>query len=286
MSETPWVKFYASDWLAGTSGLTSAERGVYITLIALIYENEGPIAYDEARLARRCGCPKAAFAKAFRGLCSEGKMALADGMVSNRRTEKELSARGIRAQKASASANARWRAQADKTEQNQSSENANASAKQCLGDAIQKPEPEEKEEPIGSSQKSDPFDADQPAELTGADDPSGPHTIPQPVGPPPKRRAVSLPANWVPSDRNIADAAERNFSAEEIQHEADRFRDYHLAHGTTFKDWDAGWRTWLGNARKFAGGRGSVARQAAPGRHGQGGSIASIVARRRAEGAV
>lgn len=96
-----------------------------------------------------------------------------------------------------------------------------------------------------------------------------------------RKRAISLPDNWVPSERNVADAQARNFSAEEIQNEADRFRDYHLAKGTTFRDWDAGWRTWLGNARKFGGG--GVARQAAPRGHGRGSSLASIVARRRAE---
>lgn len=68
---------------------------------------------------------------------------------------------------------------------------------------------------------------------------------------PPKRKQA-IPQNWVPSDRNIADATARQFSAKEIEDEAARFRDYHLANGSTFKDWDAAWRTWLGNARRFA----------------------------------
>jgi len=69
------------------------------------------------------------------------------------------------------------------------------------------------------------------------------------------KRAVSLPDGWVPSDRNIEDAMKRDFSTEEINHEAEQFRNYHHAKGSTFKDWDAAWRTWLGNARKFAGAR-------------------------------
>lgn len=67
------------------------------------------------------------------------------------------------------------------------------------------------------------------------------------------RRAVSLPDGWVPSDRNIDDARKRNFTDEEINEQAERFRDYHIARGTTFKDWDAGWRTWLGNVRRWNG---------------------------------
>jgi len=101
---------------------------------------------------------------------------------------------------------------------------------------------------------------------------------------PQAKRATSLPHGWIPSERNVADAYKKNFTDEEISHEADRFRDYHVSRGTTFKDWDAGWRTWLGNARRFAGGR--VAFQAGSIRHGQGSSLASIVARRRADGAV
>lgn len=77
-----------------------------------------------------------------------------------------------------------------------------------------------------------------------------------PDEPPPKRRrSVPIPEAWTPSDRNIADADQRGFSQQEIDHEADRFRDYHLAKGSTFKDWDAAWRTWLGNAARFSGGR-------------------------------
>jgi DNA-binding transcriptional MocR family regulator len=68
-----------------------------------------------------------------------------------------------------------------------------------------------------------------------------------------QKKAIALPENWVPSDKNTADAQERGFTMQEIDHEADQFRNYHLAKGSTFKNWDAAWRTWLGNARKFAG---------------------------------
>lgn len=68
------------------------------------------------------------------------------------------------------------------------------------------------------------------------------------------KRACQLPDGWVPNERNIKDAADRNFSQQEIDHEADQFRNYHHAKGTTYKNWDAAWRTWLGNARKFSRG--------------------------------
>jgi hypothetical protein len=100
--------------------------------------------------------------------------------------------------------------------------------------------------------------------------------------PPPQKvkRAVLLPDDWVPSDQNIRDAIDRNFSTEEIDHEAHQFRDYHLAKGTRFRNWDAGWRSWLGNARKFSRDR-SLAGKAGGQGNGSGRSIASIVARRQ-----
>ena len=100
--------------------------------------------------------------------------------------------------------------------------------------------------------------------------------------PPPKRRACQLPDGWVPSDKNIADAEAKGFSEKEIESEADRFRDFHTSKGSTFKCWDAAWRTWLGNARRFAGG--GVAGKASSGGRGQGRSLASIVAERRLGG--
>jgi hypothetical protein len=95
---------------------------------------------------------------------------------------------------------------------------------------------------------------------------------------------TELPPEWIPNESNVADAEARGFSQQEISDEADRFRDHHLARGNRMRNWDAAWRTWLGNARKFANGR--VAGGPVPGGRGPGGSLASIAAWRRASGAV
>ncbi len=101
-----------------------------------------------------------------------------------------------------------------------------------------------------------------------------------PLDPPErKRRAVQLPDDWTPNDRNIEDAFQRKFSGQEIDHEADQFRNHHIAKGSRFVDWDAAWRTWLGNARKFSDRRMAVPSHARGGR--SGGSMAAIAARNR-----
>lgn len=104
-----------------------------------------------------------------------------------------------------------------------------------------------------------------------------------------RRRArkpeVAIPENWIPSERNVADAVARNFSQQDIEREADRFRNHHLAKGSMFRDWDAAWRKWLGNSQRFNG-SGGMAGGAIPIGRQFSGSMASIAARRRAEGKV
>ena len=70
----------------------------------------------------------------------------------------------------------------------------------------------------------------------------------KPIG----RQSTTLSDNWVLSDKNLEDAYERGFTEGEIYHEANQFKNYHQSKGSKFKSWDAAWRTWLGNARKFA----------------------------------
>lgn len=148
MSDSPFVHFYPSDWLAGTRGLTAAETGEYITLVAMMYEQNGPVADDRKRLARLCGTTPAAFEKIITGLLETKKLTLSEDGFSNNRVEIEIKKRSEKRESASASAAARWR----KSEGKQPSENANASKTQCERNANQKPEARiEKEEPNGSS---------------------------------------------------------------------------------------------------------------------------------------
>ena len=79
MSETPWFKFYPNDWLSGTRGLTATEAGVYITLIAMMYDHASPLTTDEVRLARMCGATPRQFAAALARLLAEKKVIRVEG---------------------------------------------------------------------------------------------------------------------------------------------------------------------------------------------------------------
>jgi len=133
------VPFYPSDWLAGTRGLSAEETGVYITLVARIYEMAGPIERDDNRLARLCGCgSKAKFVKALEYLISEGKIVEREGRITNERAEKEIKNVTGKSEKAKAAAQSRWD---KKDNKNNGSDNADASLGHMPEGCQPKPKP-------------------------------------------------------------------------------------------------------------------------------------------------
>ncbi|SMO69583.1 YdaU family protein [Paracoccus laeviglucosivorans] len=214
MSDSPFFQFYPSDWLAGTRGLTAAETGIYITLIAMMYEAEGPVPNDPKRLARLCGTTPAAFLKAVDALVETGKLTHDERGFFNRRAGIEIEKRSEKRAAASASANARW----NKTKQKQQPENTNASNSQCERNANQKPEVREgKEEAKASS----------------------------------KKKGTRLPADWQLPKVWGDWAVELGLPEANTRQEADKFRDYwtSVAGAKGLKqDWQATWRNWVRKA--------------------------------------
>jgi uncharacterized protein YdaU (DUF1376 family) len=90
MSDLPWFKFFPADWLSGTRGLTAMEAGVYITLVAMMYDHAKPLSMDETRLARYCGATPRQFAAALARLVEEGKIVILPEGLWNARVASEL----------------------------------------------------------------------------------------------------------------------------------------------------------------------------------------------------
>lgn len=145
MSESPYIPFYTSDFLGGTSGMTAATKGVYITLLSLMYEAEGPLTQAWDTLARRSGCTLPAFKKAVETLVDDGKVEVADAGIWSVKCEKHIAQRRERSNSAKAAAEKRW----EKIKEKQCRADANEIRSQCQPE----PEPEKKEEPKGSSKK-------------------------------------------------------------------------------------------------------------------------------------
>ena len=132
MSKSPYVLFYTSDFLGGTGGMTAGVKGVYITLICLIYEAEAPLAQNWDTLARRCGCTLPTFKRALEALSDDGKVTISDAGIWSDKCEPHISRRRERSDSGAAAAKSRW----EKDKQKQGAPDANAMQAQC------QPEPE------------------------------------------------------------------------------------------------------------------------------------------------
>lgn len=94
------IDFSASDWLGGTIALSLAERGLYITICALIYVAGGPIGKEDLRKATPSGRPET-FNRLLLRLVDAGKITLRDGIIGQIRCEREIDRARLRIDKLS-----------------------------------------------------------------------------------------------------------------------------------------------------------------------------------------
>lgn len=77
-------------------------------------------------------------------------------------------------------------------------------------------------------------------------------------------RATGLPEKFTPNETATKLASDYGLN---LADEQAAFEDHHAANGTIFKDWQAGFRTWLRNSHKFAQRKQGAGRPVAPARH-------------------
>lgn len=65
------------------------------------------------------------------------------------------------------------------------------------------------------------------------------------------KRRSQLPDDFKLNDERFSRALAAGMVSVEAEFEA--FRNYHLAHGSVMANWDAAWRTWIGNSSKWGG---------------------------------
>ncbi len=115
-----WIKFFPTDWITGVMYLSDRERGVYITLLAMMYDAEGPIPDDPKRLARACGSTPGAYAAAMRSLLNEGKIHRENGMLFNEKAREILLDRSSRVESAKNAAEARHQGKGEEKQRKKS----------------------------------------------------------------------------------------------------------------------------------------------------------------------
>jgi hypothetical protein len=64
-------------------------------------------------------------------------------------------------------------------------------------------------------------------------------------------RKCQIPTSWAPDPTSYAYGSKRGLTPEEMNHEADQFRNDAVAKQKRFIDWHAAFRTWLGNSAKW-----------------------------------
>ena len=74
-----------------------------------------------------------------------------------------------------------------------------------------------------------------------------------------RNRKTKMPEDFAPEPSAIEWA--KSFApGVDLDHETAQFRDYWIAKGETRANWQAGWRSWIRNAKRFAAERGSSTR--------------------------
>jgi hypothetical protein len=111
------------------------------------------------------------------------------------------------------------------------------------------------------------------------------HTIPQKTASSSRKRATGLPANFHPVMSGKTAATVDGWPPGRLDDELEHFAAHHLAKGTTSFDWQASWRTWVVNSKKWEPRHGTIQRSGGqPSRTGDGflNAINDAADRRRA----
>ncbi len=83
--------FYPRDWLSGTRGLSGDAKGLYIDLLAAMYDTGGTLPHDEQYLRKLGGyCQARVLRRVLQELVDCGKIKIVDGYLVNDRTQREL----------------------------------------------------------------------------------------------------------------------------------------------------------------------------------------------------
>jgi|TARA_R100000049_G_C1935156_1_gene79014 uncharacterized protein YdaU (DUF1376 family) len=114
MSNTPWIKWFPSDFLNGVSDLSPHEIAVFTVILCRIYDEDGPIPHNLKKIARRCNMRFPQCEKAVNSLAEEGKIIIQDGLIDNKRAQKERENRQKTSSKQTRNIEQRWQEGSEK----------------------------------------------------------------------------------------------------------------------------------------------------------------------------
>ena len=208
-----WMPLWIGDYLADTQHLSRDEHGGYMLLLIAYWRTASPLPDDDKRL---CAIVKATPRewKTLRQTLAEF-FSVVGGVWIHKRVERELAE--SRRRKESAEKKAKAAAQARWGQSPKDATSIPPSTPQAVPEQCPSPSPS----PVST----------KPATNVAVK----------------KKRGTTLPDDFQPNDTGIAAA-----HGIDMVTELEAFRNYHTARASVMADWQAAWRTWAGNARKFA----------------------------------
>lgn len=231
-----WMPIYWADYFGDTMHLTTEEHGAYLLLIGTYWRNGGPLPADDqylsraTRAGRRWGHIKKAVLPLFSIEASDSDFRASDNRLT-RASEKCVNGFQLR--------HKRIDLEILRSSNRQHSAIANGRAGGLAKSKL-------------STTTSTPTEDITPNGVIPAEPTAGDTDGRQARKP---KRKTGIPADWRPSAGGTEFARSHGFGAAETDRIAQRFRDHWLGKGEPRADWDACFRTWIGNETKFAGGR-------------------------------
>lgn len=235
-----YYEHHIGDYAQATAHLSFIDDAAYSRLIRKYYAEEKNFPADIKSVQRLVGARTKDEREAVANILNEFFTLESDGW-HNKRCDAEIAKYQSKQAKARASAQARWDKRKPYAMRTHSETDANASEgndadamrAQCEGNALQSPDTRHQT----------------------------PDVNPPPPGgvaakPPTPRRATQLSPDFYPNETGVSYAEQRRIA---IAVELESFRNWHVAKGTTMKDWQAAWRTWCDKAVEFGRANGARA---------------------------
>lgn len=248
-----WMPFYGEDYTTKTAHCSAVERGAYMDLIWACWKRKNSLPVDDGQLMRLARCTPDEWATARATVMA---FFYRDGeQYRSKRVGEELAEATARYERKVAAGRAGGVAKALGAHK-ESPSNARGVPVAMPYDKGTQPQPHSTY--VETKEANASLVRERPA-----------------------KKSTSLPEGWIPNERNVSDAEARGYSAAHIRELAEHFRDHHRAKGTTSRDWNASWRTWLANDKRFNPER--LGRGRAAGNRQGAGNIVDVVARLKAK---
>lgn len=221
MSSRPFMQLYVSDYLGDTMHLSCEQHGAYLLLLMTMWNADGWLPNEPAKLARVCRLTKGKFIK-----ISDDIMPFFEvegDRITHKRMKKEIQKTQEKTHKRR---EAGRKGGIAKSLKDKETALANASDLPCHSPDTR--DHIEKEDTNVSSKN-----------------PKSSQLKKRVKSPKPKKRKTALPDGWRPKPLSAALKSKLQLTQEEYRHEFDKFTESARAHGRSYVDWDAAWRTWL-----------------------------------------